>query len=531
MQSDPIDPSLTDTSPLAVHDGLLLLQGYGVRVFVHRGQLAVSDNLVGNRREIELSRATCGLRRLVVIGHSGAVSIEALRWLRDLDAAFVAIDADARVVACYAPLGTNDVRLRRAQALAGAGPRGVTIARGLLQRKLAGQRAVLVSLHRSDEKMSQAIAAIDVARTGLVATDDLNELRWLESVAASAYWTVLSDLPVRFPRAEHERIRPQWRSVGARSSPLTGTPRAAATPFQAMLNYLLAVAETEARIAAVTIGLDSEMGFLHLDRRFRHSLANDVLEPIRSALEAYVLEIVRTRVLSSRDFSETAQGACRLMPVLARTLVRTAPLWAAKLSPVVRFVVQELRATRADSAERTPRRAIGRASVGTRIGTLHRRTTPGSLPKLPVAPQGVCAICGGALDSGRTYCPECTKIQRAEAGPRLQVAGPAAIARMRARGEDPTHGGRAGARRAAIAITRHREAREWRGGTPRRRADRERFENELLPLLRDVPLRAIVEATGLSKPQCSMIKRGLRVPHERHWESLRQLVETSEGAR
>ncbi len=43
--------------------------------------------------------------------------------------------------------------------------------------------------------------------------------------------------------------------------------------------------------------------------------------------------------------------------------------------------------------------------------------------------------------------------------------------------------------------------------------------------LRDVPLPALVKATGLSKAHCSLIKRGLRVPHPRHWEALEALAE------
>jgi hypothetical protein len=95
---------------------VLVLSGYGLRVAVERGLLAISDGIGRDRREGRLARATCGLKRLVVLGHSGTVSLEALRWLYDVGAAFVQIDADGEVLVAAAPPGLDDARLRRAQA-------------------------------------------------------------------------------------------------------------------------------------------------------------------------------------------------------------------------------------------------------------------------------------------------------------------------------------------------------------------------------------------------------------------------------
>ncbi len=46
------------------------------------------------------------------------------------------------------------------------------------------------------------------------------------------------------------------------------------------------------------------------------------------------------------------------------------------------------------------------------------------------------------------------------------------------------------------------------------------FRDEILPELTNVSLGEMAAATGLSKAQCSAIRRGLKVPHPRHWESL-----------
>jgi hypothetical protein len=46
------------------------------------------------------------------------------------------------------------------------------------------------------------------------------------------------------------------------------------------------------------------------------------------------------------------------------------------------------------------------------------------------------------------------------------------------------------------------------------------FRREILPLIQEVPLRRLVEATGLSLRYCSLIRRGERIPHPRHWHVL-----------
>lgn len=61
-------------------------------------------------------------------------------------------------------------------------------------------------------------------------------------------------------------------------------------PPNAILNYLYAILEAEARLAIAALGLDPGLGFLHFDTRTRDSLACDVLEPVRPEVDAYLLQ-------------------------------------------------------------------------------------------------------------------------------------------------------------------------------------------------------------------------------------------------
>src|SRR5882762_10770570 len=119
--------------------GVITLYGYGITVHVDRGHLTFQDGIGADRREGRLPRVRHGLRRLVVVGSDGMVSLAALRWLADQDAAFVMLDRNGSVLATTGPVRTADARLRRAQALAQQSGIALRIARELIEQKLVGQ--------------------------------------------------------------------------------------------------------------------------------------------------------------------------------------------------------------------------------------------------------------------------------------------------------------------------------------------------------------------------------------------------------
>ena len=110
----------TPSAIVAPRDGVVLLSGYGIRVAVERGHLRVEDGVGADRRCARFARADRELRRLVVLGHSGTISFDALRWLSDVGAGFVQIDNDGRVIAAAGPTGLNEARLGHLVAHRGA---------------------------------------------------------------------------------------------------------------------------------------------------------------------------------------------------------------------------------------------------------------------------------------------------------------------------------------------------------------------------------------------------------------------------
>src|SRR5205823_12681620 len=116
------------------------------------------------------------------------------------------------------------------------------------------------------------------------------------------------------------------------------SPRLAANPANAMLNYLYALLESEARLAAAALGLDPGIRVLHVDTSARDSLACDLMDAIRPQVDAYVLDWVLSQPLRREWFLEQRNGNCRLMAPFAIRLTETASVWARAIGPVAEWV-------------------------------------------------------------------------------------------------------------------------------------------------------------------------------------------------
>jgi CRISPR-associated endonuclease Cas1 len=500
----------------AARHTVCVARGYGIKVRVgQRGHLIVEDGVAHDRQTRLYHRVTGKLRRLVVIGQTGYITLDALRWLHDARAALIHLDPHGQLLTTTPPRGPNLPALRRAQALATASPTGLEIARWLLAAKVAGQQVLLPELPDgagATTPVADALAQIQDA-TGMP------ELLFAEARAAEAYWRAWAPLPIPFAKPDLPRVPDHWCRFGQRRSLLTNGPRNATNPAGALLNYLTALAEAEATIALHAVGLDPGIGIFHTDQRDRDSLALDVIEALRPHLEAYLLALLTQRTLAARDFVETRQGGCRLHPRLAAELADTLPAWRQKVAPLAEELAHTLAGTAAGKLPLlTPlTRRNQRESWDQRAPERRRRTPTASSLALPVS----CPDCGAPVrDRRRRYCEACARERIARRGDRARATAGAVLAQLRAEQRDPAHGGQAAELRGTKNAAHQRAVRDWAS----KRRDPAVFAREILPAVRSVPVPELAEATGLSEVYCSLIRLGKRTPHERHWPALTALL-------
>src|SRR5262249_20084921 len=232
----------------------------------------------------------------------------------------------------------SDAKLRRAQALAHVSGAALRITRELIRQKLAGQETV--AKHKLlDTRTAEIIARFTEE---ISKAENASSIRLIESQAALAYWSAWRTLPINFPKNDLPRIPWHWLSFGARISPLTGSPRLAVNPPNAMLGYLYAILESEARLAAAALGLDPGLGVLHADTGNRDSLALDLLEPVRPQVDSYLLDWITRQPLTRQWLVAQQNGNCRRMGPLSGRLSDTATMWRRVVAPVAEWVAQAL---------------------------------------------------------------------------------------------------------------------------------------------------------------------------------------------
>ena len=398
-QTVPQDFQYCNLTPIVPQHGVVTLFGYGIKVYVDRGHLKIQDGIGTVRREARLPRIGHGLRRLVVIGSDGFVSLAALRWLADQDASFVMLDRDGSVLATTGPVRSSDARLRRAQALAHQSGVALQIAKDLLDKKLIAQEQLV------REKLQNSGAAERIAemRRGLRICQSIDALRPLEALAAKGYWAAWRNVRVDFPTRDLGRVPEHWRTFGTRESPLTASPRLAVNPPNAMLNYLYALLESEARLAVAALGLDPGLGVMHFDSPTRDSLASDLMEPIRPRVDAYVLDWITRGPLCREWFFEQRDGNCRLMGSFALRLSETASTWARAVAPLAEEISRIFSAS-------VPKRSK-RIFPSTQLTQNSRREGRGLSPSLPsetpLQPETICGNCGKST-RGAQYCRGCS---------------------------------------------------------------------------------------------------------------------------
>jgi CRISPR-associated protein Cas1 len=488
------------------------LNGYGIRVQVNAGHLLLHDGIADERRTIRLPRVNHGLKRLVMIGSDGFVTLEALRWISDVGAAFVMLDRRGKVLAVTGPVSSSDAKLRRSQALALGNGTALKISKELISQKLAGQE-LLVRDMLHDPATADAIARF---RAELPSADSIESVRLIESQAARAYWQAWSNVPIRWPRKDEPRVPAHWKIFGSRISPLTHSPRLAANPPNALLNLLYSVLESESTLAASAMGLLPEIGLLHTDTASRNSLSCDLMEVCRPKVDAFVLNWLQTEPLCKSDFWEDRNGNCRLVSALAIKLAQTSRTWGKLVAPIAEYVAQAVWA----SISRTPS-TLARQRVATRLTQQSKREVMGSdVPEVKhPKPEHVCSGCGKPIGAERNHCASC-----AIDGATERLVNASKIGRVAARSPESRAKHKASRRRHAQACS------AWDASRQPAWLTSEVFSQQIQPLLAKIPASAIRSRIGVSRWYAGRIRKGYR-PHPRHWQALAKLVGVLEGGR
>lgn len=267
----------------------------------------------------------------------------------------------------------------------------------------------------------------------------LDSLREVEAHAASAYFAVwTANARATFANRGRTRLPLRWTETVPRPSPLTkgGSPRMAAGPVNAMLNYGYTLGESVARHACQIVGLDPALGVMHTDKPHRDSLALDLLEALRPTIDRTVLQLLASRRFRYLNFTGTRQGQVRLTETATHPLAASMPAWAGMLAHIVERVAHDLTGSDPGSVSARTPLTRGGPIAANRKPTSRRIAKPATHPALASS----CPDCGTALaEQARELGPACWVLERARHATQRAEHGRASRSRTsQTAGIDPT---------------------------------------------------------------------------------------------
>jgi CRISPR-associated protein Cas1 len=251
----------------------------------------------------------------------------------------------------------GNVMLRVAQLRAADTPDAAAeIARSIVAGKLQNQRRMLLRwswdasgttrmvLNTERMRIEDQLATVRTARDG-------DHLRGIEGNASRSYFKGMG--------AHLERVAPHMTFTNrSRRPPLD--------PVNALLSYCYGLAVAESTGALDAVGLDPQIGYLHLLRPGRPSLALDLVEELRPLADRFAVRLLSTRVLQPTDFDHLVTGAVRLSDAGRRLVLKN---------------YEDHRSQ--DIVHPLLKRLIPRASLVAVQATLLARTIRGDTPRYP----------------------------------------------------------------------------------------------------------------------------------------------------
>ncbi|MDN5344216.1 MAG: CRISP-associated protein Cas1 [Clostridia bacterium] len=197
---------------------------------------------------------------------------------------------------------SGNVFLRRAQHEALSDVKKTTaIARNIIAGKIRNTRQVVLRGAREASDVADKTALQGTAREldqGLKAlsrSPDLEQIRGIEGNAARHYFATF-DRMVRFNRAAFQITQRNRRP------PLD--------KMNALLSFIYALLLNDCLSAAEGVGLDPQVGYLHVLRSGRPALALDLMEEFRAILaDRLALTLINRRQIDEGNFIERPGGA------------------------------------------------------------------------------------------------------------------------------------------------------------------------------------------------------------------------------
>lgn len=275
----------------------LHLSGYGVKLRVRNLETRSELEIRNGRDGITKPYVTSFYRprrfpytSIIVDGHSGYISLQALHWLSRNKVPVFVLNYDGTMISSILPPVPIKADLRAAQIEANANPKmKYAVARALIEAKIARSIQLLEWLAERYD-ISRDVQLVKREALKLRHARTVGAIRSVEGRVALRHWTA-------YGKVLPESLDFQGRMTSSHQNNATD-------PVNAALNYGYGFLEGECRRAINAVGLEASVGFLHdfSDYQTKQSLVYDLEEPFRWIIDLTVMQAFESGKLDVPHF-------------------------------------------------------------------------------------------------------------------------------------------------------------------------------------------------------------------------------------
>lgn len=244
------------------------------------------------------------LESIIIFSYSG-FSSKLLRKCMEYGISISVLSSNGQIYGRFQAPSKGNILLRKKQAeIAMSEEKSLEIAKNMILAKVTNSRNQLMRFRNQYKiridpvPLNHSIDLLKKEKNSILATTSKDELRGIEGRAQADYFSVFDELILNdsvFFNFNKRSRRPPCNAVNA------------------LLSYAYSLLTCECASALESVGLDAYMGFNHVDRPGRASLALDLVEEFRSVIaDRIVLKMINLGQFKENDFILQGSGAVLL---------------------------------------------------------------------------------------------------------------------------------------------------------------------------------------------------------------------------
>lgn len=289
----------------------LLISGFGTSINVDKRRLIITNK----EERLEYYPHQIDYDSIIIDGHTGSISFEAIRWLMKHDITVLTLNWNGNLLASINPKEPSNGKLRVKQYSKYLDAKSrYDIASKIINEKVNKSYNLLSELSKYHDclDIESITKSFESEKINLKTKFDINNIRTYEGRIATIYWDNLSKI--------FNELYPEFHFVGRRNKTYSWNMNAS-DEINALLNYGYAILESLCRKQINIVSLDPSVGFVHEIDKSKTPLVYDVQELGRWIIDLSVIELLEEKKLTKSDFITTENYHIRLREQTAKMLI------------------------------------------------------------------------------------------------------------------------------------------------------------------------------------------------------------------